>query len=100
MSDVRVLKLPPSTCIEWQGKINMQGYGIVGKTSRNSEAFAAGVRKGDKSSTPVHRLALGVTNTLRAVHHMCRNKLCMRRAHLLDLTQTEHQRLHYWMRKI
>ena len=91
-------RLSFTPCIEWQGK-QQSGYGKLGRTRSDPIAFAAGVRKKNQAGTMVHRLAMEVTDPLVAVHHMCGNKLCMRRAHLLVLSQIDHQRLHMWMRK-
>jgi hypothetical protein len=69
----------PPGCVEWQGRINLDGYGLFWLRPNNVGAHRA-----------AWLLFVGEIPKGMDVHHMCRNRPCVNPMHLTLLTHAEH----------
>lgn len=67
------------TCIEWDGRINADGYGMKGRVLAHRHAW---------------REANGDIHAGMVIHHDCLNKRCVNIAHLRCISHAEHNKLH------
>jgi hypothetical protein len=76
-------------CWLWQGAVNDGGYGV------SAHPWANGRTRTQLVHRRVYEVFHGVKLGRLHIHHTCGVKLCVNPAHLVALTQGDHNRLHF-----
>src|SRR3990167_3695316 len=65
-------------CWEWQGRINKDGYGLIGHNYKDCRAHRL-----------VYEILLGIPKEAECLDHLCNNKKCVNPSHMKPTTMKE-----------